>query len=41
MAERHDARAAGENPSASLVGGARAEIFGERPETGLLDIRFA
>jgi hypothetical protein len=39
--ERHDARAAGQNPSAFLVKGARAMIFGERPEPRLLNIRFA
>jgi hypothetical protein len=39
--ERHDARAASQNPSAFLVESARAMIFGERPETRLLNIRFA
>src|SRR5438552_7973122 len=37
---RHDARAAGETPSASLVEGSRSMIFGERPEARLLNIRF-
>jgi hypothetical protein len=39
--ERHDARPAGETPSAFLVEDARSMIFGERPEARLLDIRFA
>ena len=39
--ERHDARAAGQSPSPFLVEGARTVIFGERPETRLVDIRFA
>src|SRR2546427_4951592 len=38
---RHDARPAGESPSAFLVEGARSMIFGERPEARLLDIRLA
>src|SRR5258708_32175725 len=38
---RHDARPAGETPSAFLVEGARSMIFGDRPEARLLDIRFA
>src|SRR5260370_1026045 len=39
--ERHDARPAGETPSAFLVEGARSKIFGERPEARFLNIRFA
>jgi hypothetical protein len=39
--ERHDARAAGDAPSAFLVEGARSMVVGERPQARLPDIRFA
>jgi hypothetical protein len=38
---RHDARAAGETPSALLIEGPRSRILGECPEARLLNIHFA